>query len=143
MYRIIIYISSETWAPNASDLQRFRRNDRAMIRWICGAKLEDEISSAVLHQKLDVDEIMTVLRTRRLRWYGHVQCATSCINSIMRLGLPGTLRGRPRKTWSACVRNDMTICNLDGVNPLDRNSGGEGNLRPRRPPREHLGEYTS
>ena len=23
---------------------------------------------------------------------------------------------------SACVRNDMTICNLDGVNPLDRNS---------------------
>jgi len=35
-------------APNASDLQRLRRNDRAMIRWICGAKLEDEISSAVL-----------------------------------------------------------------------------------------------
>ena len=47
----------------------------------------------------------------------------SCINSITRLGLPGTRdRGRPRKTWSACVRNDMTICNLDGVNPLDRNS---------------------
>jgi len=45
-----------------------------------------------------------------------------CINSITRLGLPGTRdRGRPRKTWSACVRN-MTICNLDGVNPLDRNS---------------------
>jgi len=32
------------------------------------------------------------------------------------------MRGRPRKTWSAWVRNDMTICNLDGVNPLDRNS---------------------
>jgi len=95
----------------------------AMIRWICGAKLEDEISSAALHQKLDLDEITAVLRTRRLKWYGHVQRATSCINSIMRLGLPGTRdRGRPRKTWSACVRNDMTICNLDGFNPLDRNS---------------------
>ena len=58
-----------------------------------------------------------------IRWYGHVQRATSCINSITRLGLPGTRdRGRSRKTWSACVRNDMTICNLDGVNPLDRNS---------------------
>ena len=119
---------SETWAPNASDLQRLRRNDHAMIRWICGAKLEDEISSAVLHQKLDLDEITAShgfarLRTRRLRWYGHVQHATSCINSITRLGLPGTRnRGRPRKTWSKCVRNDMTICNLDGVNPLDRNS---------------------
>ena len=114
---------SETWAPNTSDLQWLRRNDRAMIRWIRGAKLEDEISSAVLHQKLDLDEITAVLRSRRLRWYGHVQRATSCINSITRLGLPGTRdRGRPRKTWSAYVRNDMTICNLDGVNPLDRNS---------------------
>jgi len=48
---------------------------------------------------------------------------TRGINSITRLGLPDTRdRGRPRKTWSACVRNDMTICNLDGVNPLDRNS---------------------
>jgi len=97
--------------------------EMTVIRWICGAKLEDEISSAVLHQKLDLDEITAVLRTRRLRWYGHVQRATSCINSITRLELPGTRdRGRPRKTWSACVRNDMTICNLDGVNPLDRNS---------------------
>jgi len=52
---------SETWAPNASDLQQLRRNDRAMIRWICGTKLEDEISSAVLHQKLDLDEITVVL----------------------------------------------------------------------------------
>ena len=36
--------------------------------WICGAKLEDKISSAVLHQKLDLDEITAVLCTRRLRW---------------------------------------------------------------------------
>ena len=26
-----------------------------LIKWICGAKLEDEISSAVLLQKLDLD----------------------------------------------------------------------------------------
>ena len=96
-----------------------------MIRWICGAKLADEIPLAVLQQKLDLDEITDLLRTRRLRWYGHVQRATSCINSITRLELPGTReRGRPRKTWSwsAFVRNDITICNLEGVNPLDRNS---------------------
>jgi len=83
----------------------------------------DSLVIDVLKKVYDLDEIMAVLRTRRLRWYGHVQRATSCINSITRLGLPGTRdRGRPRKTWSACVRNDMTICNLDGVNPLDRNS---------------------
>ena len=73
--------------------------------------LADKIPTAVHHQKLDLDEITAVLRTRRLRWYGHVQRATSCINSITRLELPGTRdRGRPRKTWSACVKNDMTTC---------------------------------
>ena len=109
-------------ADDGTSDARFR-NDRAMIRWICSAKLADKIPTAVLHQKLDLDEITAVLCTRRLRWYGHVQRATSCINSITRLELPGTRdRGRPRKTWSACVKNDMTICNLDGVYPLDRNS---------------------
>ena len=33
----------ETWAPNASNLQRLSRNYRAMIRWICGVKPDDEI----------------------------------------------------------------------------------------------------
>jgi len=38
------------------------------------------------------------------------------INSITRLGLPGTRdHGRPRKTWSACVRNDMTGVAYPGV----------------------------
>ena len=44
-------------------------------------------------------------------------------------------RVRPRKTWSTCVRNDMTICNLDGVNPLDRNSWGTSVRRARSLPR--------
>ncbi|XP_063727219.1 uncharacterized protein LOC134854790 [Symsagittifera roscoffensis] len=94
---------SETWAPNALDLQRLRRNDRSMIRWICGTKLDDDISTAVLHQKLGVVDITSVLRTRRLRWFVHVQRASSCINSVTRMKIPGRRgRGRPRKTWSEC-----------------------------------------
>ena len=109
------------WDDVKEDMKRFGQSQedvQSQRKW----RRKDEISSAVLHQKLDLDEITAVLRTRRLRWYGHVQRATSCINSITRLGLPGTRdRWRPRKMWSACVRN-MTICNFDGVNPLDRNS---------------------
>ena len=47
----------------------------------------DKIPTAVLYQKLDLDEITAVLRTRHLRWYGHVQRATSCINSVTPPGL--------------------------------------------------------
>ena len=40
---------SETWAPTASDLQRLRRNDRSMIRWICGIKPHDEVPTDMLY----------------------------------------------------------------------------------------------
>ena len=117
---------SETWAPNSSDLQRLRRNDRSMIRWICGVKLDDEIPSIVLHQRLHIEEITVALRTRRLRWFGHVQRASSCINSVSNLTVPGSRRrGRPRKTWSECVKKDIVDCNLSGFNPLDRDAWRE------------------
>ena len=78
-------------------------------------------------------EVMFTQRCRttasvRVSISGHFFCTSSSYSSVISsaitgLGLPGTRdRGRPRKMWSACVRNDMTICNLDGVNPLDRNS---------------------
>ncbi len=33
--------ASETWPLSEADLQRLRRSDRAMIRWICNVKPED------------------------------------------------------------------------------------------------------
>ena len=35
----------KTWAQNVSDLQRLQRNERAMLRWICGVKSKDGTSS--------------------------------------------------------------------------------------------------
>ena len=112
---------SETWGPNTVDLQRLRRNDRSMIRWICGVRPQDEITSAALLAKLGLVDIATALRSRRLRWYGHVVRSSACIHSVREIEVPGSRGpGRPRKTWEASVRGDITFCNLKTVDPLDR-----------------------
>ena len=112
---------SETWAPSAPDLQRLRRNDRAMVRWICGIKVHDDVHSDALHARLGIQEVTEALRTRRLRWYGHVTRSSSCTNTVMGLNIPGLKgRGRPRKTWLDCVRADKRTCSLDDVDPLNR-----------------------
>ena len=110
-----------------TELQRLRRNDRAMIRWICGVKNRDETPSVSLLQKFGIQDITSVLRSRRLRWYGHVQLATSCVKSITNFTLPGTGRkGGQRKAWSRCVKDDINTCGLTGVDPLDRDAWKTG-----------------
>ena len=52
----------------------------------CGVKPEDEIASATLLLKLGIEDVIMVLQTRCLHWYGHVLRAESSINS--ELGYP-------------------------------------------------------
>ena len=112
---------SETWAPSVSNLKRLQRNDRAMIRWICGTKPHDRTPSSDLLLKLGIVDITTLLQTLRLHWYGHVKRASTCINSITELPLPGKRNpGRPVKTWLSCIDNYIIECDLSQANPLNR-----------------------
>ena len=94
--RSAILHGSETWAPTAPDLQRLRRNDRAMIRWILGIKPHDEVPMETLYTKLGIQEVAVALRTKRLRWYGHVARASFGTKSITGIAIPGP--GRLRKS---------------------------------------------
>ena len=65
--------TSEPRAPTSSDLRRLQRNDQAMICWIYGVTTKDQISSQDLLEKMQLDDLAKVLRTRRLRWHDHVE----------------------------------------------------------------------
>ena len=111
----------ETWAPTAPDLQLLRRNYRSMVCWICVVRDNDEVSAHTLCAMLGVQEVTAALRTRRLRWYGHVARSSSCINSITSMTIPSVRRrGRPKKTWSECVKADMKMCILGSIDLLNR-----------------------
>ena len=43
-----------------------------MIRWMCGFFLKDRRTSEELRKLVGVQPITTVIRSGRLRWYGHV-----------------------------------------------------------------------
>ena len=68
----VLLYASECWAPNVNDLLKLQRNDRAMIQWTCNMRLKDHISSDSLLRKLGINNIQTLLRYNRLRWFGHV-----------------------------------------------------------------------
>ena len=52
---------SEVWGPNILDLKPLRRNDCAMIHWICGTKDRVDTFSDSLLQKIGIKDITAVL----------------------------------------------------------------------------------
>ena len=89
--------AAETWAMKVDTLNRLRHNDRAMIRWICNVRAKDEVSSDSLLTKLGIQDLDVVLRTSRLRWFGHVERSTGWIAEVRKLNVVAQKRsGRPR-----------------------------------------------
>ena len=77
-----------------------------------------------------------VMRSGRLRWFGHVQRrdATNVTRRVMELAIPGTRRrGRPKKTWHQQMKEDP-ICGPrpEGVEKEDKADPYEIGKRPPR-----------
>ena len=43
------------------------------IGWMCGVRLGDRITDIELCRRLDMKEVVAVMRRRRLRWFGHME----------------------------------------------------------------------
>ena len=54
----------------------------------------------------------------------HAKIKQEAINigySIIGITIPGPRgHGRPRKSWSECVKADVDVCNLEGIDPQNR-----------------------
>ena len=51
---------------------KFERAEMQMIRWMCGVSMKDRRTSEKFRNLAGVQPITTVIRSGRLRWYGHV-----------------------------------------------------------------------
>ena len=126
---------TETWPRTSDALHRLCRNDRAMIRWICGVKPSDDPSMDDLHAKLGKCDLAVLVRERRLRWFGHVMRSNGEINRVRSRPVPGRKGpGRPKKTWDECVKQDLKVCGLSEAGTQDRVSWGSSVKNSRQEP---------
>ena len=74
--------AAEIWAMTAATFNHLRRNDHAMIRFICNVKAKEEISSDSLLSKLGNQDLDLVLPTSGMRWFGHLERSTGWIAKV-------------------------------------------------------------
>ena len=97
------------------NLRSLVRTERMMVRWMCGVSLKDRRCSEDLCNLLGINCVADVVRRGRLRWFGHLEhksvdnWVSACIGLVVE-GARG--RGRIRKTWEQCVRDNMRLLGL-------------------------------
>ena len=121
--RSVMLYASECWALRKDELARLIRNDRAMVRWICGIKPDQEVPTHTLYDRLNIQHLDATLRYNRLRWAGHVYRSQSWINRCQTLQVEGRRgTGRPRKIWRDIIDEDLRTYNLSMDMAEDRDA---------------------
>ena len=91
--------AAETWPVTVSKLNRLRRNDLVMIRWMCNIKTNDNVCFHSLFSKLGLRDVEVVHCTSRMSWSGHVERSVGWISQVRKLDLDTCKKpGRPKKT---------------------------------------------
>ena len=66
-------------------------------------------SSASLLTKLDIQDLDVVLRTSRMRWFGHVERSTGWIAEVCKLNVVAQkISGRPKKSWDKVIMTERS-----------------------------------
>ena len=123
--------ASETWPLTKPSLQRLQQNDRAMIRQICNHKPQDtaNIRSTELHvlARLGIEDLDLILKERRLRWYGHLECSNGAVKTAFDIQIVGKHGpGRLKMTWKQLTERDCREWKLSAINPHDRDTWRPG-----------------
>ena len=90
---------------------------------MCGISLKDRRTNEELRRMVGVEPITTVIRSGRLRWYGHVMRKSdyNWVNKCMEFRVEGRIPVvRPRRTWLESIETDMEELEIDKEYVHDR-----------------------
>ena len=127
MYRaLVVSVSlygSEAWATTLADRRRLdvffdMRCQRRLLRvfW------QQHISNHSIRERTKQPTASSILRQRRLRWFGHLHRMPSSLPArrvyYFNTNIHGWKRprGRPKTTWADSIKHDLNSAGLDTTN---------------------------
>ena len=109
MHTLVIPIflyACESWTLNAELQRRIQAVEMRWFRRLLGISYKDhitneEVRSKITHQVSQYEDLLTTVKKRKMRWYGHVTRS----NGLSKIILQGTVqgkrrRGRQKKKWA-------------------------------------------
>ena len=100
----------ETWTLTAELERRIQAFEMRCYRKIFGITFKDRVRNEEVRSQVAAaigrhDDLLTIVKTRKMRWYGHVTRSAGLAKTIMQGTVPGgRKRGRPKKRWDDNIR---------------------------------------
>ncbi|KAJ4448760.1 hypothetical protein ANN_00151 [Periplaneta americana] len=119
----VVLYGCETWTLTLREEQRLRVFENKVLRKIFGAKRDEvtgewrKLHNAELHALYSSPDIIRDIKSRRLRWAGHVARMDESRDAYRVLvGRPAGKRslGRPRRRWEDNIKMDLREVGYDG-----------------------------
>ncbi|KAJ4443425.1 hypothetical protein ANN_05093 [Periplaneta americana] len=118
----VVLYGCETWTLTLREQQRLRVFENKVLRKIFGAKRDEvtgewrKLHNTELHALYSSPDIIRNIKSRRLRWAGHVARMGESTNAYRVLvGRPEGKRplGRPRRRWEDNIKMDLREVGYD------------------------------
>ena len=132
----VFLFACETWTLTAELERRIQIFEMRCYRKT-GISFRDRMTNKDVRNRVRTatgprDDLLSIVKTRKLRWYGRVTRSTGRANTIMQGTVPGgRRRGRPKKSWGDNIkkRTELHLCktlrlaeNKDGWRKIVRTS---------------------
>jgi hypothetical protein len=112
----VVLYGCETWSLRLREEHRLRVFENRVLRRIFGPKRDEvmgdwrKLHNEELHNLYSSADIMRQVKSRRMRWAGHVarMGEEGKVYNVL-VGKPEGKRpmGRPRRRWEYCIRMDL------------------------------------
>jgi hypothetical protein len=121
---LVVLYGCETWSLTLREEHRLRFSEKRVLRRIFGPKRKEDgswrkLHNDELHSLYSSLNIVRVIKSRRMRWAGHVARMGEG-RGVYRIlvGRPESKRPlrRPRRRWEDNIKMDLTEIGIDGAN---------------------------
>jgi hypothetical protein len=121
---LVVLYECKTWSFTLGEEHRLKVFENRVLRRIFGPKREEDgslrkLHNDELHSLYSSPNIVRAIKSRRMRWAGHVACMGEgrCVHRVL-VGKPNGKRplGRSRHRWEDNVKLDLRETGINGLN---------------------------
>ncbi|XP_026751832.2 uncharacterized protein LOC113512247 [Galleria mellonella] len=108
IFQPVVLYGLECWTTKVIDERRLYVAERRMVRCMCGTRMH-KIKNDYFSGCMKKAPVIKKLKSNRSSWHGHVirRNDKHILKKVLEMELIGYKgRGKPKKTWMDCVRND-------------------------------------